>query len=90
MWTTMAFWICTWGMGTPSFATLLPHVLLRNNDGKTSWISRLRPARANCIRDMASHFADLERNGHEDIVRRNWRRRTCGQAHDAGLQESGQ
>ena len=42
------------GMGTPSYASLAPHVLLRNKAGRSSWTSRPRPAPANCTRATAS------------------------------------
>jgi hypothetical protein len=56
------------GMGAPSFATLVPHVLLRNNDGKTFVDITASSATGELHKGHGIAFADLERNGHEDIV----------------------
>ena len=42
------------GTGNPSYASVLPNVLLRNKEGKHSWMSPLRQAPASCTRGMAS------------------------------------
>jgi hypothetical protein len=56
------------GMGAPSFATLMPHVLLRNNGGKTFVDITASSATGELHKGHGIAFADLERNGHEDIV----------------------
>jgi FG-GAP-like repeat/ASPIC and UnbV/PPIC-type PPIASE domain len=56
------------GMGAPSFATLMPHVLLRNNDGKTFVDITASSGTGELHKGHGIAFADLERNGHEDIV----------------------
>jgi hypothetical protein len=56
------------GMGAPSFATLMPHVLLRNNDGKAFVDITASSATGELHKGHGIAFADLERNGHEDIV----------------------
>src|SRR6202167_6172 len=56
------------GMGAPSFATLMPHVLLRNNGGKTFVDITASSGTGELHKGHGIAFADLERNGHEDIV----------------------
>jgi hypothetical protein len=56
------------GMGAPSFATLMPHVLLRNNEGKTFVDITASSGTGELHKGHGIAFADLERNGHEDIV----------------------
>jgi hypothetical protein len=56
------------GMGAPSFATLMPHVLLRNNDGKTFVDITASSGTGELHKGHGIAFADLERNGHEDII----------------------
>ena len=56
------------GMGAPSFATLMPHVLLRNNGGKIFVDITASSATGELHKGHGIAFADLERNGHEDIV----------------------
>ncbi len=56
------------GMGNPSFASLMPHVLLRNKDGKAFVDITASSGTGELHKGHGIAFADLERNGHEDIV----------------------
>jgi tetratricopeptide (TPR) repeat protein len=56
------------GMGQPSFATLMPHVLLRNNAGKNFVDITASSGTGEVNKGHGISFADMERNGHEDIV----------------------
>jgi tetratricopeptide (TPR) repeat protein len=56
------------GMGNPSFATLMPHVLLRNDGGKAFVDITASSGTGELHKGHGIAFADLERNGHEDIV----------------------
>ena len=56
------------GMGEPSFASLMPHVLLRNDDGKKFVDITASSGTGEMHKGHGIAFADLERNGHEDIV----------------------
>ncbi len=56
------------GMGAPSFATIMPHVLLRNNDGRYFVDITASSGTGELHKGHGIAFADLERNGHEDIV----------------------
>jgi hypothetical protein len=56
------------GMGNPSFASLLPHVLLRNNAGKEFVDITASSGTGELHKGHGISFADLERSGHEDIV----------------------
>jgi tetratricopeptide (TPR) repeat protein len=56
------------GMGNPSFASLMPHVLLRNNEGKEFVDITATSGTGELHKGHGISFADLERNGHEDII----------------------
>jgi tetratricopeptide (TPR) repeat protein len=56
------------GMGNPSFASLMPHVLLRNNAGKAFVDITASSGTGELHKGHGISFADLERSGHEDIV----------------------
>jgi hypothetical protein len=56
------------GMGEPSFASTLPHVLLRNNEGKNFVDVTASSGTGEIHKGHGIAFADLERDGHEDIV----------------------
>ena len=56
------------GMGSPSFAAMMPHALLRNNRGKTFVDITASSGTGELHKGHGIAFADLERNGHEDIV----------------------
>ena len=56
------------GVGQPSFAALMPHVLLRNREGKSFVDITASSGTGELHKGHAIAFADLERNGHEDIV----------------------
>ncbi len=56
------------GMGQPSFADLMPHVLLRNNAGKSFVDITASSGTGEIHKGHGIAFADLERNGHEDIL----------------------
>jgi hypothetical protein len=56
------------GMGNPSFASLMPHVLLRNEMGKKFVDITASSGTGELHKGHGVSFADLERNGHEDIV----------------------
>ena len=73
------------GMGSPSFASLMPHVLLRNNDGKSFVDITASSGTGELHKGHGIAFADLDRSGREDDRRADRRRRPCRQAHHAGL-----
>jgi len=56
------------GMGNPSFASLMPHVLLRNNVGKEFVDITASSGTGELHKGHGVSFADLERSGNEDIV----------------------
>jgi tetratricopeptide (TPR) repeat protein len=56
------------GMGSPSFATMLPHTLLRNDAGKAFVDITASSGTGELHKGHGIAFADLERNGQEDIV----------------------
>jgi hypothetical protein len=56
------------GMGQPSFAALMPHALLRNVEGKAFVDVTASSGTGELHKGHGIAFADLERNGHEDIV----------------------
>jgi tetratricopeptide (TPR) repeat protein len=56
------------GMGQPSFAALLPHVLLRNHEGKSFVDITASSGTGELHKGHGIAFADLARSGHEDIV----------------------
>jgi len=56
------------GMGSPSFATLLPHTLLRNDAGKSFVDITASSGTGELHKGHGIAFADLSRNGQEDIV----------------------
>jgi hypothetical protein len=59
------------GMGNPSFAAMMPHTLLRNDEGK--WFSNITATSGTgeLHKGHGISFADIERDGHEDIVSAN-------------------
>jgi hypothetical protein len=56
------------GMGSPSFASLMPHVLLRNNAGKSFVDITASSGTGELHKGHGIAFADLDRTGHETIV----------------------
>jgi hypothetical protein len=56
------------GQGQPSFTGMLPHVLLRNDDGKRFVDVTAATGTGELHKGHGVAFADLERDGHEDIV----------------------
>jgi hypothetical protein len=56
------------GVGQPSFTALLPHVLLRNNDGKSFVDITESSGTGELHKGHGIVFADLSRRGSEDIV----------------------
>ena len=56
------------GVGQPTFAALMPHVLLRNKEGKSFVDITASSGTGELHKGHGIAFADLERNGHEDIV----------------------
>jgi tetratricopeptide (TPR) repeat protein len=56
------------GVGQPSFAAVMPHVLLRNKEGKSFVDITASSGTGELHKGHGIAFADLERNGHEDIV----------------------
>jgi tetratricopeptide (TPR) repeat protein len=56
------------GMGSPSFSSLMPHVLLRNDAGKAFVDITASSGTGEIHKGHGIAFADLERNGNEDIV----------------------
>jgi len=59
------------GMGNPSFAAMMPHALLRNRDGKAFVDITASSGTGELHKGHGIAFADIERNGHEDIVSAN-------------------
>ena len=59
------------GMGNPSFAALMPHVLLRNEDGKGFVDITASSGTGELHKGHGIAFADIERNGQEDIISAN-------------------
>ena len=55
-------------MGNPSFAALLPHVLLRNKEGKSFVDITQSSGTGELHKGHGIVFADLSRQGHQDIV----------------------
>jgi hypothetical protein len=56
------------GVGQPSFTALLPHVLLRNKQGKSFVDITESSGTGELHKGHGIAFADLARQGHEDIV----------------------
>jgi len=56
------------GVGQPSFGAILPHVLLRNDDGKKFVDITASSGTGDMHKGHGIGFADLFRNGHEDVV----------------------
>jgi tetratricopeptide (TPR) repeat protein len=56
------------GLGQPSFTALLPHVLLRNKEGKSFVDITESSGTGELHKGHGIAFADLSRQGHEDIV----------------------
>jgi hypothetical protein len=56
------------GVGQPSFGAILPHVLLRNDGGKKFVDITASSGTGDMHKGHGIGFADLFRNGHEDIV----------------------
>src|SRR3984957_3803930 len=56
------------GMGQPSFADLMPHVLLRNDAGKSFVDITASSGTGELHKGHGIAFADLDRDGDEDIV----------------------
>ena len=56
------------GMGQPSLASLMPHALLRNKEGKTFVDITTSSGTGELHKGHGIVFADLERRGHEDIL----------------------
>jgi len=56
------------GEGQPSLASLLPHVLLRNNEGNSFSDVTAASGTGDLHKGHGIVFADLERSGHEDIL----------------------
>jgi tetratricopeptide (TPR) repeat protein len=56
------------GMGSPSFGSILPHELLKNNGGKTFVDITASSGTGELHKGHGTGFADLFRRGHEDIV----------------------
>jgi tetratricopeptide (TPR) repeat protein len=56
------------GSGSPSYTALLPHVLLLNKAGKTFVDITQSSGTGELHKGHGIAFADLSRNGHEDIV----------------------
>ena len=56
------------GVGQPSFTALLPHVLLRNNEGKSFVDVTQSSGTGELHKGHGIAFADLSRQGREDIV----------------------
>jgi len=56
------------GNGNPSYASVLPHVLLRNHDGKYFVDVTAASGTGELHKGHGVAFADLQRRGYEDIV----------------------
>jgi hypothetical protein len=59
------------GMGNPSFAAMMPHMLLRNDEGKGFSNITATSGTGELHKGHGIAFADIERDGHEDIVSAN-------------------
>jgi hypothetical protein len=59
------------GMGNPSFAAMLPHALLRNENGKRFVDITASSGTGELHKGHGIALADIERNGHEDIISAN-------------------
>ena len=59
------------GMGNPSFAAMLPHALLRNEDGKRFVDITASSGTGELHKGHGIALADIERNGHLDIISAN-------------------
>ncbi len=93
----------TLGTGNPSYASLLPNVLLRNNEGNRSSTSPHPLAPASCTRDTVSRLliwtmtatkrsllksaARRRRQSSTAIVRESWSRKRLDQLEARGRQE---
>jgi cytochrome oxidase Cu insertion factor (SCO1/SenC/PrrC family)/tetratricopeptide (TPR) repeat protein len=56
------------GEGQPSLASLMPHILLRNKEGKSFADITASSGTGDIHKGHGIVFADLERTGHEDIL----------------------
>lgn len=56
------------GMGSPSFSSLMPHVLLHNKEGKSFVDITASSGTGELHKGHGIAFADLERRGQEDII----------------------
>ncbi|MGA7157488.1 MAG: FG-GAP-like repeat-containing protein [Acidobacteriaceae bacterium] len=56
------------GMGQPAFADVMPHVLLRNDGGKSFVDITASSGTGEIHKGHGIAFADLNRSGHEDIL----------------------
>jgi hypothetical protein len=56
------------GSGNPNYASLIPHVLLRNHDGKYFADVTTASGTGELHKGHAVAFADIGRNGHQDIL----------------------
>jgi tetratricopeptide (TPR) repeat protein len=56
------------GVGQPSLASMMPHVLLRNDGGKSFTDITASSGMGELHKGHGIVFADLERNGHADIL----------------------
>jgi tetratricopeptide (TPR) repeat protein len=56
------------GMGDPSFVSMMPHTMLHNKDGKSFEDVTAATGTGEIHKGHGIAFADIERNGHEDIV----------------------
>jgi hypothetical protein len=56
------------GIGSPSFASLMPHVLLRNDGGKSFVDITASSGTGELHKGHGIAFADLDRSGHEAIL----------------------
>ena len=56
------------GTGNPSYGSLVPNVLLRNHDGKYFVDVTASSGTGDLHKGHGIAFADLENNGHEDII----------------------
>ena len=66
--TTTDFWTFIWAWESPSFTSLLPHVLLRNDGGKSFVDITESSGTGELHKGHGIAFADLTRRGREDIV----------------------